>query len=276
MNYNRNTDKSCRRQNRCFSWMKRFLMPIVAIIVVTVSGCSTIFKVKERVADAPTPSAVIETKNVASPGWEEENDTMKKEMRVSHQKTIIDSEEPSTIQEAEWVPELKDSHKGKKRSKSKRRKKKKSRYSHLPVYGYVEKVLVGEEKLRVKAKLDTGAGTSSLHAVDMIEFERDGKKWMRFHMENPKTRELIRFERKLKRYAKVKQHEGESQIRPVILMEVMLGETYIQREFSLTNRDNFLYPVLLGRNFLNGIALVDASQAFLAKKGHYYASDQSK
>ena len=84
-------------------------------------------------------------------------------------------------------------------------------------------------------------------------------------MENPKTGDFIEFERRPKRYAKVKQHEGESQIRPVILMDVMLGHNYIQREFTLSNHDNFIYQVLLGRNFLNGIALVDVSQTFLAK-----------
>ena len=139
--------------------------------------------------------------------------------------------------------------------------------TELPIFGYVEYILLGPKKLIIKAKLDSGAKTSSLNALDILEFERDGKKWVKFNMIDPVSKEKLPFEKKIKRYAKVKQHNTESQKRPVIMMEARLGEVHIKREFSLTSRAQFLYQVLLGRNFLNGIAIVDPSKTYLSNIG---------
>ena len=136
--------------------------------------------------------------------------------------------------------------------------------SDIPVYGYVESVYLGSNKLKLKAKLDSGAKTSSLNALDVVKFERDGKDWIKFYMIDPETDEKIEFTKQIKRYVKIKQHETKNQRRPVVSMEVRLGNTHIEREFSLTSRDKFIYQVLLGRSFVNGVALIDVSRTFLA------------
>ena len=133
-----------------------------------------------------------------------------------------------------------------------------------PVYGYVENVYLDSKRLKLKAKLDSGAKTSSLNALDVVKFERDGKNWIKFNMIDPETGEKTEFEKQIKRYVKIKQHETKNQRRPVVSMEVRLGNTHIEREFSLTSRDKFIYQVLLGRSFVNGIALIDVSRTFLA------------
>ncbi len=134
----------------------------------------------------------------------------------------------------------------------------------LPVYGYVENVLLGPDNLKLKAKLDSGAKTSSLNALDIVEFERDGKQWVRFNMIDPSVGGKVEFEREIERHVKIKQHGAEGQRRPVIMMEVQLGTIHIEREFTLAGRNKFIYQVLLGRNFLNGVALIDVSQTFVA------------
>lgn len=139
--------------------------------------------------------------------------------------------------------------------------------SELPIFGYVEYILLGPNKLRINAKLDTGAKTSSLNALDIVDFERDGEKWVKFNMIDPTSKDKLPFESKVKRYAKIKQHSSENQKRPVIMMEVRLGDVYIKREFSLTDRTKFIYQVLLGRNFLNGVALIDSSKVHLSNIG---------
>ena len=168
--------------------------------------------------------------------------------------------------------EKKSKRKSKKEKKSKK-KKKSTKSDDLPVYGFIEKVIISPKKLKFKAKLDSGAGTSSLSAHDLVEFERDGKKWVRFYMTDPKTNKKIKFEKKVRRYVKIKEHKGESQRRPVVLMDAKLGETYAEKEFTLADRGNFIYPVLLGRNFIRGVALIDVSRAFLAKTR---SSDRNK
>ena len=292
MDYNNIMGKYFTKTGEDLSVMKFVRTFLIIFSMVMVNGCLTTFWDK----DPTLGNHNVEILNESDPDFPriEESDQLNKETEIK-QKTWSNNSENTQIikesaskpddlssgseiekvtrsEEAKWIPESKPPTKKKKRSKSKRRTKKKSINHELPVYGYVEKIRLGAQELKVKAKLDSGAAISSLHAENMVEFERDGKKWIRFHVKNPQTKELVQFERKLKRYAKVKQHERESQVRPVILMEVRLGETYIQREFNLTNRENFLYQVLLGRNFLNGVALIDVSQTFLATSSRSSAS----
>ncbi len=134
----------------------------------------------------------------------------------------------------------------------------------IPIYGYIENIYIDNGRLKLKAKLDSGAKTSSLNALEAVEFERDGKDWIKFYMTNPENKEKVAFERQIRRYTKIKQHGTANQKRPVVMMEIQLGNTRVEREFSLVSRDKFIYQVLLGRNFINGIALIDVSRTFLA------------
>ncbi|MDR4504133.1 MAG: RimK/LysX family protein [Candidatus Scalindua sp.] len=137
----------------------------------------------------------------------------------------------------------------------------------LPVYGYVENVLLGPGKLQLKAKLDSGAKTSSLNVLDLVEFERDGSQWVRFKMIDPSVNEEVEFERKIERHVKIKQYGAESERRPVIMMEVQLGTIHLERAFTLTKRSDFIYKVLIGRNVLNGFVLIDTSRTFTTNTG---------
>ncbi len=148
-------------------------------------------------------------------------------------------------------------------------------FNDRPVYGYVENIyLGGGSRLKLKAKLDSGAKTSSLNAMDVVEFERDGKDWIKFYIINPETDEKIEFEKQIIRHVKIKQHGTKSQRRPVVMMEVRLGNTHVEREFNLISRDKFIYQALLGRSFINGIALIDVSRTFLAKSIVVAKNDQ--
>jgi len=134
----------------------------------------------------------------------------------------------------------------------------------IPIYGYIENIYIDNGRLKLKAKLDSGAKTSSLNALEVVEFERDGKEWIKFYMKNPENKEKVAFEKQIIRHTKIKQQGTENQKRPVVMMEIQLGNTRVEREFSLVSRDKFIYQVLLGRNFINGIALIDVSRTFLA------------
>lgn len=140
------------------------------------------------------------------------------------------------------------------------------RHTEKVTAGWVEWVCLQPETIQLKAKIDTGARTSSLHAYDMAEFERDGDKWVRFHVEHQKTGELLEIERPVIRYLKVIQHEDEPQKRPVVEMEVRIGQFHEKAEFTLIDRSNFVYQVLVGRNFLKGLVLVDCEETFLLGK----------
>ncbi|MCR8922013.1 ATP-dependent zinc protease [Dasania sp. GY-MA-18] len=134
------------------------------------------------------------------------------------------------------------------------------------VIGRVEYVSINNNGIAIKSRIDTGAKTSSLNAQDLSEFERDGKKWVRFAVLNPKNDEEIYFEKRVVRFVRIKQQTGDLQRRPVIKMPVKLGDVTENIELTLTDRSDYLYQVLVGRNYLLDRFLVDVSQKYTAKK----------
>ncbi len=120
----------------------------------------------------------------------------------------------------------------------------------------------------IKARIDTGASSSSLSAVDLQPFEREGQNWIRFRVpdeEHPDGGET--YESPLVRHVRIRQASAdELERRPVVRLKVRLGKLADDAEFTLTNRGNMLYPLLLGRNFLRDVAVVDVARKFVQKK----------
>lgn len=138
--------------------------------------------------------------------------------------------------------------------------------AHEPgIFGWAEPVVLEEAGFELEAKLDTGADTSSLDAIDIRRFRRKGVSWVRFTVEDHAEGEEVRLERPLLRRVLIKQHDGNSQRRSVVALTVCLGEHRRQVEFSLIDRSRFDYPVLLGRSALAGIAIVDPDEVNLSK-----------
>ncbi|MDN6318959.1 MAG: ATP-dependent zinc protease [Marinobacter sp.] len=147
--------------------------------------------------------------------------------------------------------------------------------------GFVEWVVMNDTGLRLKARLDTGAKTSSLHAVNVEEFEQDDQKWVKFqipladHTVQPAAEDsnidqeeiILELERPVERTVLIKRKGAESQRRYVVMMDFCIAGTTHETQFSLTDRGNFSYPVLLGRRFMrDDNILIDSADSFLAKK----------
>lgn len=130
------------------------------------------------------------------------------------------------------------------------------------IIGGLEDVYLDPPGLVISARIDTGATTSSLNAVDMVEFERDGKPYVKFHVMEPKTDEKIEITRRIRSHVKIKEHKGESQRRPVIRMRIKLGDIDEQIKFTLVDRNQFEQQVLIGRNLLRDLAIVDVSKEY--------------
>ncbi|MFT6956977.1 MAG: hypothetical protein ACJAYC_001983 [Halieaceae bacterium] len=126
--------------------------------------------------------------------------------------------------------------------------------------GEREWALVEPSDLVLEARIDTGAATSSLHAEDIQLIEKDGKRWVRFNLIDPDTAAKIPIERRLHRRIRVKHNaDNIKDRRYVVRMWVTLGETRVWLDVSLTDRDNFEFPVLIGRNMLVDNFTVDVS-----------------
>lgn len=135
------------------------------------------------------------------------------------------------------------------------------------ILGGLENVYLDPPGLEFSARIDTGARTSSLNAIDIVEFERDGKPFVKFNVIHPQTGEMVELTRRLRRYIRVKERgDRESQRRPVVRMRVVLADINEQIDFTLENRSKFRHQVLIGRNLLRDLAIVDVSKRFTTIK----------
>ncbi|WP_136249151.1 ATP-dependent zinc protease family protein [Halomonas borealis] len=134
------------------------------------------------------------------------------------------------------------------------------------VYGWVEKSLIDPGwGVEVKAKLDSGALTSSMQAEDIEEFQREGEDWVRFdvEVEDEESGEMVsrEFERPLFRDLTVVGAGGRDH-RPVVLMTICMGDERYEEQFSLEDRSDMNYPLLLGRRTIQSLGLLDVTETF--------------
>ncbi len=115
----------------------------------------------------------------------------------------------------------------------------------------------------IKAKVDTGARTSALHAVNVDLFERDEQIWVSFVFENEDGSLGDLNETPVLEFRDVTNSGGQSESRPVIQTPVKLGTVYKMVELTLTQRDNMVYRMLLGRTTLSSDFIVAPSESFV-------------
>lgn len=130
------------------------------------------------------------------------------------------------------------------------------------IAGWAERVRLLPSGIELEAKLDSGAENSSLNVDRLRYFERDDRHWVRFTVEGESGRRVA-FERRLLRRSVIKRHTGRSDVRPVVEMAICLGSVAKVVEVNLVDRSRFDYPILVGRSFLSGDYLIDASGAGL-------------
>lgn len=136
----------------------------------------------------------------------------------------------------------------------------------LPVLGWREWVTLPELGIeRVKAKVDTGARSSSLHAYDIHRFRRGGTSMIRFkvHPVQKDDRTVVEAEAELLEQRKVRSSNGVQTIRPVISAEVEVGSERWPIELTLVRRDLMGFRMLLGREAVRKRFLVDPGRSFL-------------
>lgn len=143
-----------------------------------------------------------------------------------------------------------------------------------PVYGLHEKVrLIDIGNTLVKAKLDTGALTSSLGATGIKIFNQDGEKWVKFKPQI-KGKDLPEMTLPLERKSKIKRRLADllddnqklSTSRPVVQMDICIDGKVLPIEVNLTDRSHFNYPLLIGSSALVEFnAVVDPSLRYQSK-----------
>ena len=134
----------------------------------------------------------------------------------------------------------------------------------------------------IKARVDSGAKTSSLHAFDLELFKQEGKDWVRFEVhplqKNRKVSlvcECPVIDRRL-----VRSSSGEEELRYVVRSRLGMKEHSWPLELTLANRDSMGYRMLLGREAMMGRMLIDPAESYLlgkvseAKLAGYYGKSR--
>ena len=120
----------------------------------------------------------------------------------------------------------------------------------------------------IKAKVETGARTSALHAHQVRTFRRKGQRWVRFRiwpLQRTKEPELVCEARVLERRL-VADSGGHRELRFVIQTRLVVGNLAYPIEMTITRRDTMLFRMLLGRTAMKGRIVVNPAHSYLTGK----------
>ncbi len=139
----------------------------------------------------------------------------------------------------------------------------------LPVIGWREWLRLPELHVHhIKAKIDTGARSSSLHASDIVIDDRGGVQFVRFsiHPFQLRTSKVVSAEAQVLEFRPIKSSNGQIDMRPVIMTTLkMMGQKW-QIELTLTDRADMGFRMLLGREAFRGRFLIDPGKSFYGGK----------
>ncbi len=134
----------------------------------------------------------------------------------------------------------------------------------LNVAGYVEQVQIAGTDIKLDGRLDTGAGLSSLNALDLELFEHEGNDWVHFEIVDPNDdEERIALAYPLERKVRILRHSGNHQERYVVKLGLCVAGHYRVEEVSLADRSELTYQLLVGRNHMEHALLVDPGERHL-------------
>lgn len=117
----------------------------------------------------------------------------------------------------------------------------------------------------VKAKVDTGARTSAIHAFDLESFEREGDHWLRFAIcpwQRSDEERVVVEARRLDRRT-VKSSSGTRSHRPVVSTKLVIAGVALDAELTLTRRDEMGFRMLVGREVLRRGFVVDSALSYV-------------
>ncbi|TWU56895.1 hypothetical protein Poly51_28130 [Rubripirellula tenax] len=135
----------------------------------------------------------------------------------------------------------------------------------LVIMGWREWVRLPDLKIgHIKAKIDTGARSSSLHAFEIEPFDKSGVPWVRFQVHPIQRRDdfTVHCEAEVHDVRKIRSSSGSASNRFVILTPVLwMGETWTV-ELTLADRTKMGFRMLVGREAVRGRMLVDPSRSY--------------
>lgn len=132
------------------------------------------------------------------------------------------------------------------------------------IVGELEKFFLVGPNFVYDARIDSGATTSSIDARNIKRFERNGENWVRFDVPIPGDEENFKtLERQIVRNVRIIQaNEEDYDRRPVVELQFAMGDHQQKAEFTLTERAHMTHPILIGRNILRDVMLIDVGKEY--------------
>tara|TARA_Y100000591_G_scaffold107998_1_gene91925 strand:- start:209 stop:679 length:471 start_codon:yes stop_codon:yes gene_type:complete len=141
--------------------------------------------------------------------------------------------------------------------------RKKNAKTSLTPLGWREWVfLPSYNDFKLKAKIDTGARTSAIHATNIQIYRKNGNEMVRFQIYQSQS--FLDIDTELISYKKIKSSFGQTETRPTVYMKIQIGAEIWLTEITLAQRAKLTYPMLIGRNTLNKRHIIHSHRSYLA------------
>ena len=143
------------------------------------------------------------------------------------------------------------------------KKRKKNKKVSLTPLGWREWVFLPlYNDFKLKAKIDTGARTSSIHASNIQIYQKEDSQMVKFQIYQSES--FLDIDTKLVSYKKIKSSFGQTETRPTVHMKIQIGKETWLTEITLAQRSKLTYPMLIGRNSLNKKHIIHSHRSYLA------------
>tara|TARA_R110000868_G_scaffold215663_3_gene465789 strand:+ start:2368 stop:2940 length:573 start_codon:yes stop_codon:yes gene_type:complete len=145
------------------------------------------------------------------------------------------------------------------------------------IFGRIEKGFIKSVDAKFTIKMDTGAKIASLDVKKLVYFTKNNEKWVRFTITSRAKRKKlhkiliktdVNFERPILDIITIKKHFKNQKVdqRPVVNLDIQVGNVTKTIAVNLVSRKNFLYPMLFGRTAINEFkAVIDPQKKFVQK-----------
>ena len=134
----------------------------------------------------------------------------------------------------------------------------------LTIVGHLEDAVILPSGLAVKAKMDTGADQTSIHAVNIEKYVKDGRDWVSFVVDTGDRR--MRFRRLVNRIIRIRRAGTTIVERPVVRLHLCIAGYNKFAEVNLADRTGMSTPLLVGRSFMRtGGLVIDSGQKYVGR-----------
>lgn len=126
------------------------------------------------------------------------------------------------------------------------------------VIGWIEPVAINNGQIVINAKMDTGADHPSITVYDLHAYKASNADWIRFNITDAEGKKHL-IKKPVHKLTRIKRKGVKSETRPVIKLDICLGNQRREMKVSVTSASGYKYKMLIGRSYLKDLFIVDSA-----------------